>query len=96
MRAPVASLELFNVNVLTDCSNVQRLEKAAKTCARELHDELQDAILDRYEAAVQAAAGDSVQIAAKWGSPINRENRMWSSCRFYILLLRNPIHRFLD
>ncbi|KAL8899294.1 MAG: hypothetical protein Q9207_006271 [Kuettlingeria erythrocarpa] len=61
-----------------------RLEKAAKTCARELHDELQDAIFDRYEAAVQAAAGDSIQIAAKWGWPVNRENRaagglFWSS-----------------
>ncbi|KAL8789297.1 MAG: hypothetical protein Q9213_001220 [Squamulea squamosa] len=52
-----------------------RLEKVVKSCAQALVDELQDAIYDRYEAAVQAATSDSVETANRWGGPINRENR---------------------
>ncbi|KAI4087546.1 MAG: hypothetical protein LQ344_006699 [Seirophora lacunosa] len=52
-----------------------RLEKATKTCTRELVEELQDNIFDRYEAAVQAAAWDSVNTTAQWGAPVNREDR---------------------
>lgn len=74
---------------------MQRLEKAAKTCARELHDELQDAIFDRYEAAVQAAAGDSIQIAAKWGWPINRENRMCDHFVSRVYCIRLASHAFV-
>ncbi|KAL9601801.1 MAG: hypothetical protein Q9219_002291 [cf. Caloplaca sp. 3 TL-2023] len=52
-----------------------RLEKATKSCARELNAELQDAVYDRYEAAVQAATWDSIHTATQWGAPVNRENR---------------------
>ncbi|KAL8998150.1 MAG: hypothetical protein Q9188_006160 [Gyalolechia gomerana] len=52
-----------------------RLEKASKTCAREINDEFQDNIFDKYEAAIQNATGDSVHTARGWGAPVNRENR---------------------
>ncbi|KAL8724724.1 MAG: hypothetical protein Q9166_007785 [cf. Caloplaca sp. 2 TL-2023] len=52
-----------------------RLENITKSCAQALNDEFQDAIFDRYEAAIQAASFDSVPTATHWGAPVNRENR---------------------
>ncbi|KAL8769220.1 MAG: hypothetical protein Q9209_004721 [Squamulea sp. 1 TL-2023] len=60
---------------IVNISFVQRLEKVVKSCAQTLVDELQDAIYDRYEAAVQAANFDAIETANRWGAPINRENR---------------------
>ncbi|KAL8835488.1 MAG: hypothetical protein Q9170_003290 [Blastenia crenularia] len=52
-----------------------RLEKATKSCAKELAAELQDNIFDRYQAAVQAATHGSIDTTTQWGAPVCRENR---------------------
>ncbi|KAL9637881.1 MAG: hypothetical protein Q9164_001922 [Protoblastenia rupestris] len=51
------------------------LEKAVETTCRELNDEFDDSIFDRYETAIQNAARDSIETALKWGAPVNRQDR---------------------
>ena len=63
---------------------MQDLDNAVKTVCRELKDELNDSIFEKYETAISNASGDSIETALKWGSPVNREDRAagglhWSS-----------------
>ena len=53
----------------------QELENANKASTRELNNEFENCIFDKFEAAIHNAARDAIDTALKWGAPVNRQDR---------------------
>jgi hypothetical protein len=51
------------------------LEKAVQGCLEEMKETLSENIYEKFDKVIQAAVDEANATAAKWGSPVNRENR---------------------
>ena len=69
--------------------HLQGLDKTVRDAARDLQDEFQDNIYDKYEAAISAAINESSDTALHWGLKVNREDRSAGGICWVCLLCRN-------
>jgi len=51
------------------------LENAVQACLQEVKESLSENIYDKFDQVIKAAVNEANTTAAKWGAPINRENR---------------------
>jgi len=63
------------------------LEKAVQDCLEELKESLSENLYDKFEQVVGDAVSKANDTAAKWGAPVNRENRaaggyFWSTYKY--------------
>lgn len=63
-----------------------------QTACKELQDEFQDNIYDKYEPAISAAITQSINTALHWGEKVNREDRPAGGYH-YVSLLSTNCHR---
>lgn len=68
---------------------LQGLDKTVQDAAKDLQDEFQDNIYDKYEAAISAAINESSDTALHWGLKVNREDRSAGGICWVRLLCRN-------
>jgi phage tail protein X len=51
------------------------LESAVQACLHKMKESLSQNIYDKFDQAITAAVNEANATAAKWGAPVNRENR---------------------
>lgn len=51
------------------------LEKAVRGCLEEMKETLSENIYEKFDQVIQAAVDEANDTAARWGAPVNRENR---------------------
>jgi hypothetical protein len=51
------------------------LESAIQACLHEMKESLSQNIYDKFDQAITVAVNEANATAAKWGAPVNRENR---------------------
>jgi hypothetical protein len=51
------------------------LESAVQACLHKIKESLSENIYDKFDQIITAAVNEANATAAKWGAPVNRENR---------------------
>jgi hypothetical protein len=51
------------------------LERAVQACLNEMKESLSENIYDKFDQVIAAAVNESNGTAARWGAPVNRQNR---------------------
>jgi hypothetical protein len=65
------------------------LEKSVQGCLGEIKESLAETIYDRFDQVIEAAVDEANTTAAKWGAPVNRENRaaggyFWATYKYVL------------